>query len=170
MATIEVAARTRGAGKGTGPAGARVAGGCSIRELPRSERPRWERVTEFATNLWGQPVTGLFFINATQGQLPLPFVQALLALKYRVVPLAGEPDEKVVDISHDADFAPHVQRLDTDGRRVGVIAFPEFTSGQFTTLGVTVYDLESDVQAFNTTLPRVRVIPLASFDPEDFLR
>ena len=26
------------------------------------ERPRWERVTEFAANLWGQPVTGLFFI------------------------------------------------------------------------------------------------------------
>ena len=48
------------------------------------ERPRWERVTEFAANLWGQPVTGLFFINATQGQLPLSFVQALLALKYRV--------------------------------------------------------------------------------------
>ena len=30
------------------------------------ERPRWERVTEFAENLWGQPVTGLFFINATR--------------------------------------------------------------------------------------------------------
>jgi putative heme uptake system protein len=154
------------------------------------ERPRWERVTEFAANLWGQPVTGLFFINATQGQLPLSFVQALLALKYRVVPLAGDPDEKVVDIgiqrtldallghddadillvSHDADFAPHIERLDTHDRRVGVIAFPEFTSGQFTSLGVTVYDLESDVHAFNTMLPRVRIIPLDEFDPEAFLR
>jgi uncharacterized protein len=154
------------------------------------ERPRWERVTEFAANLWGQPVTGLFFINATQGQLPLSFVQALLALKYRVVPLGGVPDEKVVDIgiqrtldallghddsdillvSHDADFAPHIERLDTHDRRVGVIAFPEFTSGQFTSLGVTVYDLEADVHAFNTTLPRVRIIPLDEFDPEAFLR
>ena len=154
------------------------------------ERPRWERVTEFAANLWQQPVTGLFFINASNGQIPLPFVQALLALKYRVVPLAGEADEKVVDIgiqrtldaltehedadvlllSHDADFAPHVGRLQADGRKVGVMAFPEFTSGQFTSLGVPIYDLESDVHAFNTTLPRVRVIPLASFDPEDFLR
>src|SRR5215218_10863717 len=62
------------------------------------ERPRWERVTEFAANLWDQPVTSLFFINASNGQIPLPFVQALLALKYRVVPLAGEADEKVVDI------------------------------------------------------------------------
>ena len=30
------------------------------------ERPRWERVTEYAAELWGQPVTGLFFLNATQ--------------------------------------------------------------------------------------------------------
>ncbi len=154
------------------------------------ERPRWERVTEFAAGLWDQPVTGLFFINASNGQLPLSFVQALLALKYRVVPLSGEADEKVVDIgiqrtmdalvdhpeadvllcSHDADFAPHLQRLDTGGRRVGVMAFPEFTSGQYTALGVPVFDLETDVGAFQSTLPRVRVIPLASFDPEVFLR
>jgi uncharacterized protein len=154
------------------------------------ERPRWERVTEFAANLWGQPVTGLFFINATQGQLPLSFVQALLALKYRVVPLAGDLDEKVVDIgiqrtldallghddadvllvSHDADFAAHIERLDTHDRQVGVIAFPEFTSGQLSAAGVEILDLESDVGAFNVQLPRVRVIPLASFDPEYFLR
>ena len=51
-----------------------------------------------------------------------------------------------------------------------MIAFPEFTSGQFTSLGVTVYDLESDVHAFNTMLPRVRIIPLDEFDPEAFLR
>jgi uncharacterized protein len=154
------------------------------------ERPRWDRLTEFATALWDQPVTGLFFINATQGQLPLPFIQALLALSYRVVPLAGGADEKVVDIgiqrtldamlghadadlllvSHDADFAPHVERLQADGRRVGVVGFPEFTSTQFTSRGVPVYDLESDVGAFNTTLPRVRIIPLDAFDPEVFLR
>ena len=37
-------------------------------------------------------------------------------------------------------------------------------------LGVPIFDLESDVGAFNTTLPRVRIIPLAKFDPEVFLR
>ena len=104
------------------------------------ERPRWERVTEFAAQHWGQETTGLFFINASQGQLPLPFVQALLALKYRVIPLAGSGDEKVVDVgiqrtldalvghedadvllcSHDGDFAPHLLRLQAAGRRVGV--------------------------------------------------
>jgi uncharacterized protein len=154
------------------------------------ERPRWERLTEFAASLWGQPVTGLFFINASQGQLPLPFVQALLALKYRVIPLSGEADQKVVDIgiqrtldalaghadadvllcSHDADFSRHVHRLHAGGRRVAIAAFPEFTSAQYTLLGVPVFDLETDVHVFNNTLPRVRVIPLASFDPEDFLR
>jgi len=114
----------------------------------------------------------------------------VVALDYTPIPLAGESHEKVVDIgiqrtldallghedadvllvSHDADFAPHIERLDTHDRRVGVIAFPEFTSGQFTSLGVTVYDLEADVHAFNTTLPRVRIIPLDEFDPEAFLR
>ena len=95
------------------------------------ERPRWDRVTEFAADLWDQPVTGLFFINASQGTLPLPFVQALLALGYRVIPLSGEQGQKVVDVgiqrtlaalvghddadvllvSHDADFAEHMSRL-----------------------------------------------------------
>ena len=35
------------------------------------ERPRWERVTQYAEAAWGQPVTGLFFLNASQGQLPM---------------------------------------------------------------------------------------------------
>jgi uncharacterized protein len=154
------------------------------------ERPRWERVTEFATQHWGQEATGLFFINASQGQLPVPFVQALLALSYRVIPLSGPSDQKVVDVgiqrtmdallghedadvllvSHDGDFAPHLLQLQAAGRRVGVMAFPEFTSGQLSAAGVEILDLESDVGAFNVQLPRVRVIPLASFDPEYFLR
>ena len=156
------------------------------------ERPRWERVTEFAANLWGQPVTGLFFINATQGQLPLSFVQALLALKYRVVPLAGEPDEKVVDIgiqrtldaildagrgdvllaSHDADFVPHLRRLLDDGRKVGVLGLREFVSVELAGLqdqGLSFYDLEDEVGAFTAVLPRIRIIPLADFDPTRYL-
>jgi uncharacterized protein len=153
------------------------------------ERPRWERVTEYAQRLWDQPVTGLFFINASQN-LPLPFVQALLALKYRVVPLSGDADEKVVDVgiqrtlealrghpdadvllcSHDADFAEGMASLHTDGRKLGIIGFPEFTSTAYTALDLRIHDLETDVRAFTGTLPRVRVIPLDDFDPEVFLR
>jgi uncharacterized protein len=40
----------------------------------------------------------------------------------------------------------------------------------FAALGVEVHDLEYDVKAFNITLPRVRVIALDEFDPEEFLR
>ncbi|MEQ6901317.1 NYN domain-containing protein [Nocardioides sp. YIM 152588] len=154
------------------------------------ERPRWERVTDFAEDLWGQPVTGLFFLNASSGSLPTSFVQALLAMGYRPVPLSGSAEEKVVDIgiqrtldallahddadvllaSHDADFARHLGSLVDGDRRVGLLGFREFTSAQLTGLGVPLYDLEDDVKAFNQPLPRTRIIPLAEFDPEFFLR
>ena len=35
--------------------------------------------------------------------------------------------------------------------------------------GLRLYDLEDDVGAFTAVLPRVRVIPLESFDPERYL-
>jgi uncharacterized protein len=153
------------------------------------ERPRWERVTAYAEATWGQPVTGLFFLNASNGQLPTSFVQALLAMDYRPVPLSGRPDQKVVDLgmqrtlealvdhdadvmlcSHDADFVPQLEALLGGDRRVGVMALREYASTQFTALGLQVHDLEDDVRAFNVPLPRVRVIPLEEFDPELFLR
>ena len=84
--------------------------------------------------------------------------------------LAMIEDADVLLVSHDGDFAPHLLRLQAAGRRVGVMAFPEFTSGQLSAAGVEILDLENDVGAFNVQLPRVRVIPLASFDPEYFLR
>jgi putative heme uptake system protein len=152
------------------------------------ERPRWERLTDFAESTWGQPAVGLFFLNATGGQMPVPFVQALLAMGYRPIPLAGSSDEKVVDLgiqrtlealkahpadvmlcSHDGDFAPQLEAL-ADGRRLGLLALREFISGQLTALDIPLYDLEDDVAAFNAVLPRTRIIPLADFDPEQFLR
>ncbi|WP_151081486.1 NYN domain-containing protein [Nocardioides cynanchi] len=152
------------------------------------ERPRWERLTSFAEATWGQPAMGLFFLNASNGNMPLPFVQALLAMGYRPVPLAGSSDEKVVDVgiqrtlealkghdadvmlcSHDGDFAPQLGALD-DGRRLGLLALREFVSGQLTGLDIPLFDLEDDVAAFNAPLPRVRIIPLSDFDPEHFLR
>jgi putative heme uptake system protein len=152
------------------------------------ERPRWERLTAYAEAQWGQPAVGLFFLNATSGQMPVTFVQALLAMGYRPIPLAGGPDEKVVDVgiqrtlvalkehrddvllcSHDGDFAPQLEALD-DGRRRGLLALREFVSGQLTALDIPVFDLEDDVGAFNAVLPRTRIISLDDFDPEQFLR
>jgi putative heme uptake system protein len=153
------------------------------------ERPRWERVRDYAARLWDQPVTPLFFLNATTGQLPMPFIAALLAMDYRPIPLAGDTSEKVVDIgiqrtldaiaaqggdvllaSHDGDFVEHAAKLLDEGRRVGLLGFREFVSLRFAELpGLEVHDLEQDVKAFNVPLPRVRIIPLEEFDPLHFL-
>lgn len=156
------------------------------------QRPRWERVLTFAQQRWGQDVKGLFFLNATSGSLPMSFVQALLAIGFQPIPLAGESHEKVVDIgikrtleaiagrpgdvmlvSHDGDFAAELGALVADGdRRTGLIAFREFTSTQLSGLisqGLQTFDLEHDVQAFNVQLPRVRIIPLEQFDPMRYL-
>lgn len=155
------------------------------------ERPRWDRVREFAAAVWDQPVTALFFLNASSGQMPMAFVQALIALGYRPIPLAGSVTEKVVDIgiqrtlaaiaerdgdvllaSHDGDFVDQVSALLTPGRRVGLLGFREFVSSSFTDLagrGLQTYDLEDEVGCFTAPLPRVRIIPLESFDPVRFL-
>ena len=154
-------------------------------------RPRWERVLSFAADWRRQPVKGLFFLNASSGSLPMSFVQALLAIGFQPIPLAGDATEKVVDIgikrmldaiaehggdvmlaSHDGDFAPEVQRLVESDRRVGLLAFREFTSTSLASLaakGLETFDLELDVAAFNVQLPRLRIIPLDEFDPTRYL-
>lgn len=153
------------------------------------ERPRWERLLQFAGEQWGQPAEGLFFL-AANSELPMPFVQALIAIGYRPIPLSGGPGEKVVDIaiqrtlvelgrreadvilvSNDGDFVEQVDDL-LDGRRVGVVGFVEFRNSAFHQLaerGLESFDLEYDVRAFNERLPRVRIIPIDEFDPVQFL-
>lgn len=155
------------------------------------ERPRWDRVRDFLGRTWGQPVRALFFLNASSGQMPMGFVQALIAMNYLPIPLAGETGEKVVDVgiqrtleaiskrdgdvallSHDGDFVPQVEHLLTTGRRVALVGFREFISSQFTALaaaGLQTFDLEDEVGAFTSVLPRVRIIALSDFDPERYL-
>jgi putative heme uptake system protein len=152
------------------------------------ERPRWDRVREYARAAWDQPVRGLFFLNAS-GQIPMAFVQALTALDFRPVLLSGPAEIKVVDVaimrtlealaerghgdvllaSHDGDFAPAVAALlDSSGRRVGVVGFRELVSvalADLATDGLELFDLEDDVGAFTVPLPRIRVIPIDRFDP-----
>lgn len=153
------------------------------------ERPRWERVLNFARDEWGQPAAGLFFL-AVGSELPMSFVQALLALGYRPIPLSGSEGTKVVDVaiqrtltelrnrdadvilvSNDGDFVEDLGAL-LDGRRVGVVGFTEFRNFGFGELeddGLEMFDLEYDVHAFNDRLPRVRIIPIDEFDPAEFL-
>ena len=62
------------------------------------ERPRWDRIREATEQLWHQQVRGLFYLNGTSGYLPMGFIQALHAMGYRALPLAGPDDMKVVDV------------------------------------------------------------------------
>jgi uncharacterized protein len=152
------------------------------------ERPRWDRVRDYARAVWDQPVRGLFFLNAS-GSVPMPFVQALTAIGFRPVLLSGPADVKVVDVaiqrtldalterghgdvllaSHDGDFAPHVAPLlQGSSRRVGLVAFRELANATFMELasqGLEFFDLEDDVGAFTIALPRLRVVPIERFDP-----
>ncbi|GAB4086471.1 NYN domain-containing protein [Myceligenerans cantabricum] len=156
------------------------------------ERPRWDRISGFAQKVWSQEVVPLFFLNATSGQMPMAFVQALLAMGYRPVPLAAQGSEKVVDVgiqrtlealrdrpgdvllaSHDGDFLPQIEDLlDDEDRRVGLLGFREFVNARFAELeddGLQMFDLEGDADAFTTMLPRVRIIPIEEFDPLKYL-
>ncbi len=168
-------------------------GGAILGHRPgKDDRPRWDKVLAFVERAWSQPVRPLFFVNASSGEMPMPFVQALMAMGYTVVPLAGPPGVKVVDVgiqrtldalvdrpgdvvlaSHDADFVEHLSPLlDHDGRRVALLAFREFVSTRYAELidrGVEVFDLEDDADCFTRRLPRLRIIPLDEFDPAAFL-
>ncbi len=155
------------------------------------ERPRWERVLAFAQATWEQPVKALFFLNATSGHLPMSFVQALLAMGLRPVPLSGPAGMKVVDVgiqrmldaigdrtgdvvlgSHDGDFLPQVTSLLARGRRVALLGFREYVNSGYAELaedGLQVFDLEQDAKAFNKVLPRVRIVDIEAFDPVAYL-
>ena len=150
------------------------------------ERPRWDRLLEWAERAFDQDVSGLFFLAAGT-ELPTSFIQALTAIGFRPIPLSGEG--KVVDIaiqrtaealvereadvvlvSHDGDFVEQVTALCDGTRQVGLVGFAEFVNSQFRGLpGLRILDLEHDIGAFNSSLPRIRIIPIDEFDPADFL-
>ncbi|MGO3151230.1 MAG: NYN domain-containing protein [Galactobacter sp.] len=152
------------------------------------ERPRWNVLLEHFSESWGQPVVPLFFL-AANGDLPMTFVQALIAMGYKPVPLNGEG--KVVDIaiqrtaaalkdregdvvlvSHDRDFAEQMADLaeDEEERRLAAVGFGEFMAGDLRKIpGLEIIDLEYDVQAFKKPLPRVHIIDIDEFDPLDFI-
>jgi uncharacterized protein len=92
-----------------------------------------------------------------------------IAVQRTLEAIADRPAD-VVLASHDGDFLPQVQRLCDGSRQVGIVGFGEFVNAGFRGLpGLRILDLELDVEAFNTPLPRVRVIPIDEFDPLDFL-
>lgn len=157
---------------------------------PRPEqRPRWDRVRQFAEEAYKKEARALFFLNASRG-LPGTFIQALRLAGYTPIPLTGSSEQKVVDIaiirtlealkerggdvlliSHDTDFREAFGELNDGKRTLGILAFLEYLSGDYLDLeGVKFFDLEDDASAFaGGPLPRVRVISIEDFDPRRFL-
>ena len=53
-----------------------------------------------------------------------------------------------------------------------MLCFREFLNSQLAILearGLAIHDLETDVRAFTSPLPRIRIIPLDEFDPVTFI-
>src|SRR6478609_4442273 len=74
-------------------------GSTILHHAPKSsDRPRWERVIDFARTLGNEDVIGLFFINSSRGDTPWPFVAAIQNAGFRAILLAGTGPEKVVDV------------------------------------------------------------------------
>ena len=70
------------------------------------------------------------------------------------------------------DIGDTVMRPNPSWEHVYAMAFEEFRNSGFLRLadrGLEFFDLEYDVKAFRSHLPRVRVIPIDEFDPADFL-
>ncbi|MBD4677853.1 nuclease, partial [Xanthomonas citri pv. citri] len=54
--------------------------------------------------------------------------------------------------------------------RTGIMGFEEFLSHELRRIpGVEFFDLEHAVGAFDSSLPRLRVIDVEAFDPYEFL-
>ena len=112
------------------------------------ERPRWDRLLEWTERAFDQDVTGLFFLAAGT-ELPTTFVQALIAIGFRPVPLSGagkvvdiaiqrtaealvERDADVVLVSHDGDFVDQVSApVRRHAGRSASSGFSEFVNGAF---------------------------------------
>ena len=154
------------------------------------ERPRWDRLIAFAQRAWGQSARGVFFLNASSG-IPTTFVQALKAMDFVVVPLAGVAGREGRRHRDPADAAgarraagrrhagqprrrfprgprPSLDRRRPPGRHRGVHGVPQRRASRRSPV-VERFDLEYDARVFDAPLPRIRVIPIDEFDPATFL-
>jgi uncharacterized protein len=86
----------------------------------------------------------------------------------------AERDGDVCLVSHDNDFRESFAALHDGNRRLGVLGFTEYLSGDYLELKmagqVELFDLEDDAGAFECgPLPRIRVIAIEDFDPTRYL-
>lgn len=169
-----------------------------LERKPHSEdRTRWQFVLGFAQRLHPEAeIKGLFFLNTgPEDYVPVAFIKALSAIGFTSIPLKGSggAHEQVVDtgiiqmmrsildcgeghvlvVSNDGGYAAMIRQLLEAGHKVAILGFTEFLSSSYTNLvelGLEIYDLENDVEAFEFELPRqTRIIELDTFDPTYYL-
>ena len=121
----------------------------------------------------------------------MSFVQALLSMGYRPVPLAGAPtrrsstsrssapwpriadrDDDVLLVSNDGDFVEGFEACSTAAAGSASSGSREFRNHEFTRSSGAAWSRST----WSTTSrrsprgsPRVRIIPIDEFDPLDFL-
>ncbi len=167
--------------------------GSIIGHQPTGEdRPRWDRVLDFAKNLWsGRNVKPFFFHNATS-YIPWPFIQALKSIGFRTVLLTGpegtarevvdegiqkmlaaiaEHEGDVLLMSHDGSYRDYLEELSDGRRHIAMLVFKEYIAGGYKSVtDLELFDLEEDARAFQSgPLPRDRQVSIDEFNPEDLL-
>src|SRR5699024_2607688 len=146
------------------------------------ERPRWNKLLHHAEMSWHQPVSGLFFL-AVEDSLPSGFVQALIAMGYKPIPLRGEG--KIVDIaiqrtaealesrpadvmlvSHDKDYVPQMMDMAANVELLTAnIGSRAYMAADLQATPVLEFPaLEYVVLAFTCRLPRVLLYDIDVFD------
>ena len=118
------------------------------------------------------------------------FADALLSLDITPVILKPKPQVEVVDmailatlpyipphdplllLTHDGGYMDGLEPLLSANRRVAIAGFPELLSHRYKEHGdIEIYDLESDVAAFSSALPRETrtAVDLSEFDPRELM-
>ena len=162
------------------------------------ERPRWDHVMQFSADSLPKDKRKAHFFIATDGdQIPqklFPFLETLRQYDIKPWLLTREENHQVVDeainkvlarirerddksnillLSHDSDYVNELKKIRAmDSERViAILGFPEYMSNDFDEVeGLQKYDLEHDVtDGFTYGLPRIRVITIDAFEPDDVL-
>ena len=170
--------------------------GTILRNRPTQRtRPRWEKVRNFAEDVWDcQKVEARFFIHVREGdEAPHKFIHVLNILGYKVQLLRDNGKKGVVRegikralltlvdmpgnvllLSHHSIYVDAlIQLLGTPGRSVALLGFREFVSESYFQKipELQFFDIERDAQVFHqgVVLPRDNVSSLNTFDPGSFM-
>jgi len=167
--------------------------GTILRGQPNPEdRPRWNKVMDYAKSLFDdEDIQAFFFINVKQGaRIPYKFIHVLEITGYKPVLLSGsrgqvvdegikkmlklisQKEGNIILITHDNGYCELLnEALTNHNRELAIFGFEEFVSSRYSKeLPLTIYDLETQVEAFEAPLKRGEITSLEQFDPSELLK